>query len=153
MVCGVTHDGSSVNPCRAPQSILGDAVLTEEQIQAIGDYYTEHGCQELARRCALSPDHADHLRSDFQEVFAERHHEPPRFVNYKAITDEQGRPQRIVYEAISTYASIFDQQPDKIVSAMAMALPLPGIPFVYLTLPFALLNDFNYYLKPAIRAN
>lgn len=147
VVCGVTHDGSSVNPCRAPQSILGDAVLTEEQIQAIGDYYTEHGCQELARRCALSPDHADHLRSDFQEVFAERHHEPPRFVNYKAITDEQGRPQRIVYEAISTYASIFDQQPDKIVSAMAMALPLPGIPFVYLTLPFALLNDFNYYLE------
>ena len=147
VVCGVTHDGSSVNPCRAPQGVQGGAVLNEEQIQTLGEYYTEHGHQELARRCKLSPDHAAHLRTDFRKVFSERYHEQPRFVNYKAVTDAQGQPQQIVYEAISTYASIFDQQPDKIVAAMAMALPLPGIPFVYLTLPFALLNDFNYYLE------
>lgn len=30
-----------------------------------------------------------------------------------------------------------------------MALTLPGIPFVYLTLPFAVLNDFDYYLETA----
>ncbi|GAK59118.1 alpha amylase catalytic region [Candidatus Vecturithrix granuli] len=147
VVCGVTHDGSSVNPCRAPKSVQGESLLNEAQIQAIGDYYTAHGYQELERRCKLSPEHADHLRADFQEVFSERHYEQPRFINYKSITDEQGQPQKIVYEAISTYASIFDQQPDKIVAAMAMALTLPGIPFVYLTLPFALLNDFNYYLE------
>lgn len=147
VVCGVTHDGSSINPCRAPKSVQGEAVLNEAQIQAIGDYYTEHGFQELERRYQLDPNHAHHIRADFQEAFPERHHEKPRFVNYKTITDEQGQPQQIVYEAISTYASIFDQQPDRIVSAMAMALSLPGIPFVYLTLPFALLNDFNYYLE------
>ena len=99
-------------------------MLNEAQIQAIGDYYTEHGFQELEQRCKLDPNHAHHIRADFQEDFSERHHEQPRFVNYKSITDEQGQPQQIVYEAISTYASIFDQQPEKIVSAMAMTLPL-----------------------------
>ncbi len=147
VVCGVTHDGSSVNPCRAPKSEQGDAVLTEEQIQAIGDYYTQHGYQELETRTALPPEHSQHVCADFFEQFEHRHNEKPRFVNDKAITDEQGNPQTVVYEAISTYASLFDQQPDKILSALSMALPLPGIPFVYLTLPFALSNDFSYYLE------
>jgi sucrose phosphorylase len=63
------------------------------------------------------------------------------------VTDAQGRPQQIVYEAISTYASLFDHNPDKVVAALAMALGLPGIPFVYCTSPFATLNDFQYYLE------
>lgn len=147
VVCGVTHDGSSVNPCRAPKSVEGEAVLNEGQINAIGNYYTQHGYQELETRTALPSEYRHHVRPDFIEQFEKKHNEKPRFVNYKAITDEQGNMQAVVYEAISTYASLFDRNPEKIVSALGMALTLPGIPFVYLTLPFAIMNDFNYYLE------
>ncbi|MBD3305660.1 hypothetical protein GF339_04715 [candidate division KSB3 bacterium] len=147
VVCGVTHDGSSINPCRAPKSTDGEAVLNEEQINAIARYYTEHGYQELEWRQSLAPDHPQHVRADYVKQFSAHHQEHPRFVNYKTITDEQGHSQQIVYEAISTYASLFDQQPEKIVAALGMALALPGIPFIYLTSPFARLNDFRYYLE------
>ncbi len=149
VVCGVTHDGSSVNPCRAPKSVAGEAVLNEEQINAIGKYYAEHGYQELETRIALPADHPCHVRPDFIQHFEKIHKQKPRFANYKTITNEQGQPQQIVYEAITTYASLFDQEPEKIVSALGLALTLPGIPFIYLTLPFAILNDFDYYLKTA----
>ncbi len=147
VVCGVTHDGSSVNPCRAPKSVAGETVLNEEQINGIGQYYTEHGYQELETRSALPAEHPHHIRADFIRHFKGIHHEKPRFVNYKTIIGEQGQPQKIVYEAITTYASLFDQDPEKIAGALGMALSLPGIPFVYLTLPFAVLNDFDYYLE------
>ena len=147
VVCGVTHDGSSINPCRAPKSVEGEAVLNEDQINAIARYYTEHGYQELEARSALDPDHPQHIQADYIKHFWDVHHEQPRFVNYKTIIDAQGQTQQIVYEAISTYASLFDQQPDKIVAALGMALALPGIPFIYLTSLFAILNDYGYYLK------
>ena len=145
VVCGVTHDGSSMNPCRAPKSVEGYAVLNESQINAVADYYTEHGYRELKTRMALDPIHPHALPPEYMRTFTEKHHEKPRFVNYKTIVDEQGQAQKIVYEAISTYGSLFDQQPEKIVAALSMGLGLPGIPFIYLTLPFALLNDFVYY--------
>ncbi|PIE31548.1 hypothetical protein CSA56_17950 [candidate division KSB3 bacterium] len=147
VVCGVTHDGSSINPCRTPQSIEGEAILDEDQINSVAAYYTDHGCQELAARCELPGDHPHAVPKNFEQTFIAKHGQKPRFVNYKTITDEQGQPQQIVYEAITTYASLFDQQPEKILAALGMALALPGIPFVYLTLPFAKLNDFAYYLE------
>jgi glycosidase len=147
VVCGVTHDGSSLNPCRAPQSIVGEAVLQEEQINTIARYYTASGDQEIATRSALAPEHPHHIRADFRQHFSAIHREQPRFVNYKAITDEDGQRQQIVYEAISTYASLFRQNPDQIIAALAMALGLPGIPFTYFTLPFAVLNDYTAYLE------
>ena len=147
VVCGVTHDGSSMNPCRAPQSVAGEAILAEEQIEAVARYYTEHGNQELQQRCQGSENTPAALPEDFSEQFHSRHGAAPRFANYKRITDAQGQPQNIVYEIISTYASLFDGEPDKIVAALGMALGLPGIPFVYFTSPFATLNDFRYYLE------
>ena len=147
VVCGVTHDGSSINPCRAPQSIAGEAILNEEQINAVAKYYTEHGYQEMKGRSELSVEHPQHIQEDFIHRFSEKHGEKPRFVNYKTVTDHDGQPQQIVYEAITTYASLFDQNPDKIVAALGMALALPGIPFIYLTTPLAALNDFGYYLE------
>ncbi|GAK50201.1 sucrose phosphorylase [Candidatus Moduliflexus flocculans] len=147
VVCGVTHDGSSMNPCRAPQSVSGDAVLSETQIERVAAYYNEHGRQELQRRLALPSNDPRYLPNDYLARFQQRHQTEPRFVNYKRSTDSDGTPIRIVYEAISTYASLFEQQPEKILSALAMALALPGIPFIYLTAPFALSNDFQYYLE------
>ncbi|MCP4399071.1 MAG: hypothetical protein GY801_17440 [bacterium] len=147
VVCGVTHDGSSINPCRAPQSAAGEAVLAEEQIEAVARYYSEHGTQELQQRCQAPASSPEALPEDFAQQFLSRHGEAPRFANYKSVTDAQGRPQQIVYEAISTYASLFDRNPEKIVAALGMALGLPGIPFVYFTSPFAMLNDFQYYLE------
>ena len=147
VVCGVTHDGSSMNPCRAPQSVEGEAILDETQIEAVARYYSEHGKQELQQRSQESGNAPDGLPDNFSEQFFARHGTAPRFANYKSITDAQGRPQQIVYEIISTYASLFDRNPDKIVAALGMALGLPGIPFVYFTSPFATLNDFNYYLE------
>ena len=147
VVCGVTHDGSSINPCRAPKSVEGDAILHEDHINAIATHYTEHGYQETEMRTSLAPGHPHYIRTDYIRHFSDRHHEKPRFVNYKTVADEQGQPQQIVYEAISTYASLFDQNPGKIVAALGMALALPGIPFIYLTSPFAMMNDYNYYLE------
>lgn len=147
VVCGVTHDGSSMNPCRAPQSAPGEAILTETQIERVAAYYNEHGQQELQRRLELPSSDPLQLPNDYLTRFRQRHQAEPRFVNYKRATDSNGTPIQIVYEAISTYASLFDQQPEKIVSALAMALALPGIPFMYLTAPFAMHNDFQYYLE------
>jgi len=149
VVCGLTHDGSSINPCRAPKSVAGEAVLDEEQIDAIAQYYAEHGYREIEVRSALGPNNPQYIPSDYIQMFTDTHHEKPRFVNYKTIVDEQGQTHKIVYEAISTYASLFDQDPAKIVAALGMALALPGIPFTYFTLPFAGLNDFVYYLQTA----
>lgn len=147
VVCGVTHDGSSMNPCRAPQSVPGDAVLSETQIERVAAYYNEHGRQELQRRIALPSNDPHYLPNDYLTRFQQRHQTEPRFVNYKRSTGSDGTPIQIVYEAISTYASLFEQQPEKILSALAMALALPGIPFIYLTAPFAMNNDFQYYLE------
>ena len=147
VVCGVTHDGSSMNPCRAPQSVSGDAVLSETQIERVAAYYNEHGRQELQRRTALPSDDPRYLPNDYLARFQQRHQREPRFVNYKRSTGSDGTPIQIVYEAISTYASLFEQQPEHILSALAMALALPGIPFIYLTAPFAMNNDFQYYLE------
>jgi sucrose phosphorylase len=147
VVCGVTHDGSSLNPCRAPKSVAGEAVLNEDHINAIAEYYTEHGYREIETRTALDSNHPQYVPSDYIQTFTETHHEQPRFVNYKTIVDEQGQAQKIVYEAISTYGSLFDQNPNKIVAALGMALGLPGIPFMYFTLPLAMSNDFAYYLQ------
>jgi len=147
VVCGVTHDGSSMNPCRAPKSISGEAVLTEEQINRIAEYYTQHGRRELKIRTVLDSNDPHFVRPDYTEKFIEAHNEQPRFVNYKTVVDGQGEVRQIVYEAISTYGSLFDQNPEKIVAALGMALALPGIPFIYLTLPFAILNNFEYYLQ------
>jgi len=147
VVCGVTHDGSSINPCRAPQSTEGEAILHENQINQVAAYYTDHGYQELAGRGKLQSDHPLFVPPDFKQQFLKKHGQKPRFVNYKTIPDAQGQPQQIVYEAITTYASLFDQHPDKILAALGMALALPGIPFIYLTLPFAKSNDFAYYLE------
>jgi sucrose phosphorylase len=147
VVCGVTHDGSSMNPCRAPKSVQGAAILDETHITTVADYYTKHGEQELEQRMMLDADDPGAIAPDYWETFTKTHQERPRFVNYKTIVDDQGQVHKVVYEAISTYGSLFDQQPNTIVAALSMALALPGIPFVYLTLPFAHLNDFAYYLQ------
>lgn len=147
VVCGVTHDGSSMNPCRAPKSAPGDPVLDETQITAVAEYYTKHGEQELESRMRLPDDHPMAVAADYVERFVKRHGERPRFVNYKTLVDDRGQAHQIVYEAISTYGSLFDQQPERVVAALSMALALPGIPFIYLTLPFARLNDFAYYAQ------
>ena len=147
VVCGVTHDGSSMNPCRAPKSIQGTAILDEAHINTVADYYTKHGEQELESRIRLDADDPHAIAPDYVEQFTKLFRERPRFVNYKIIIDEQGQAHHIVYEAISTYGSLFNRQPDAIVAALSMALALPGIPFVYLTLPFARVNDFNYYAQ------
>jgi len=147
VVCGVTHDGSSINPCRAPQSVTGEAVLSEAQIEGVAAYYNEHGQQELQRRAALPLNHPLAISHDYFARFQQRHHADPRFVNYKRSIDSAGNPIQLVYEAISTYASLFDEQPEKIIAALTMALALPGIPFIYLTAPLAMRNDFAYYLE------
>lgn len=146
VVCGVTHDGSSLNPCRAPHSVEGAAVLSEAQIERVAAYYTARGMRELQQRSERSPDDSSYLPPDFLAQFTRKHGAEPRFVNFKTIVDEQGNARQIVYEAISTYSSLFDQQPEKILAALTMALALPGIPFIYFTAPFALRNDFRYYL-------
>ena len=147
VVCGVTHDGSSINPCRAPQSEPGAAILQEAEINAIARFYNGHGAQEIQQRGALPADHPAHLQPDYPEAFSARHQAPPRFVNYKTVCHADGQPQPIVYEAISTYASLFDEQPEKILAALGMALALPGIPFIYLTSLFGKLNDYAYYYE------
>lgn len=133
VVCGKTHDGSSFNACRAPKSVKGKAVLSEKEINQLADFYTKRGLEKMPK--------------NFAKQFKAKYGEPPRFANYKTITDSQGKTTQIVYEAISTYASLFKANPNKVVAALAMGLPLKGIPFIYFTALFAVLNDYQLYLK------
>lgn len=146
VVCGKTHDGSSVNACRKPRTAEGEAILTEEQINAIGDYYRKMGLQELKRRAKLPADNRYYVASDYQEQFKKKHGRDIKYRNFKAITDKDGKTSKIIYEIVSTYASLFEGDPDKIVNALAMAMPIKGVPFMYITAIFAALNDYDYYL-------
>ncbi len=147
VVCGVTHDSSSMNPCRAPKSVAGTPLLEEAQIDSVAKYFTDHGKAEIVRRAALPAGDPEHLPADFVEQFVRAHGEEPRFMNFKRITDEAGNARNIVYEAATAYGSLWDKDPETIVSALGMAIALPGIPFLYLTTVFGILNDFMYYLK------
>ncbi len=147
VVCGVTHDSSSMNPCRAPKSEEGEALLSEDQINQVAEYFTSHGYEEIERRSALPDTDPEHMAAGYIERFEAKHGEKPRFMNFKRITDAEGNARNIVYEAASAYGSLFDKDPDRIVSALGMALALPGIPFYYLTTVFAVMNDFDYYYE------
>ncbi|PIQ86746.1 MAG: hypothetical protein COV73_04255, partial [Candidatus Omnitrophica bacterium CG11_big_fil_rev_8_21_14_0_20_43_6] len=153
VVCGKTHDGTSANPCRAASASqdqkkkemllqmftqeqieeLGMAVLTEEEINVLAQYYTAMGL-------AQAP-------GDFIKEFQGRYAEGPRFANFKSKTDENGNQVNIIYELISTYASLFHGDVDKIVAALTMAMPLKGIPFIYFTALLGALNDYELYMQ------
>lgn len=133
VVCGKTHDGSSLNACRAPKSAKGKAVLKEKEIDQLAKLYTQKGLAKMPR--------------GFVKKFKAKHGYSPRFANYKTITNSRGKTTKVVYEVISTYASLFENNPNKIVAALALGLPIKGIPFVYFTAPLATLNDYQYFLK------
>jgi sucrose phosphorylase len=147
IVCGKTHDGSSVNACREPKSVKGEAVLTENEINMLADYYTKNGLAEIKLRSKLTYNDRYFVVSDYPAKFREMYNCDFRCANFKTSLDEKGNQIKIVYEIVSTYASLFNGNPEKIVSALATALPLKGIPFIYLTAVFAALNDYDYFMK------
>ncbi len=146
VVCGMTHDGTSLNPCRAPKSIKGKAALTEREITAIANYYSKSGKAELQKRMQLPHSDPLALPTTFLKDFKSLHKEEPRFVNLKSIHSTDGE-KTVVYETISTYTSVWKGNAKKIVAAFALGLPLKGIPFLYLTGPFGAFNDFRFYLQ------
>lgn len=147
VVCGITHDGSSLNPCRTSADGSEQEILSEQQIENIGRYYFQCGMGDINRRCRYAPDDPAYIAPGFIHRFRQTHGKDPDFVNYKSVTAADGEKKSEVYEVISTYASLFTGNPDKIIAALSMALPLPGVPFIYLTALFALSNDYNRYLQ------
>ena len=147
VVCGKTHDGTSLNPCRAPKTTKGEPMLTEEEINWLAKIYEKRGVEELKERSALPQNHPLYVPQNFAQVFKKKYGQPPRFANYKTVVGKDGKPTKIVYEVISTYGSLFKGNPQKIVAALSLGLPLKGIPFIYFTALFAAPNDYNWYLR------
>ena len=72
VVCGKTHDGTSLNPCRAPKTTKGKPVLSEKEINWLAQIYERRGVEEIKERSLLPKDHPLYVPQNFAQIFEKK---------------------------------------------------------------------------------